>query len=49
MHGKLIGKTTKRLAYDLLKTALEKFGIDFKNMLVLTIDGAVKMAGNNIE
>lgn len=29
MHGKLIGKTTGKMAYNLLETALEKFGLDF--------------------
>ena len=45
---KLIGTTRGKLAYDLLKTGLGKFGLDFKNMVGHTTDGAANMVGKNI-
>ena len=45
---KLEGKTTGKLALALLKIALEKFGLNLKNMVGVTTDGVANMVGKNI-
>ena len=45
---KLEGKTTGKLALELLKIVLEKSGLNLKNMSGVTTDGAANMVGKNI-